>query len=57
MKRGVCIAGNWKMNPKTLEEAEELANQLKNIRSSHNLIILVPFPFIYKVKELLQKKL
>ena len=53
MKRGVCIAGNWKMNPKTLEEAEELANQLKNIRSSHNLIILVPFPFIYKVKEIL----
>jgi len=53
MKRSVCIAGNWKMNPKTLAEAEELANQLKDIRSFHNIIILVPFPFIYKVKKIL----
>ena len=53
MKRDVCIAGNWKMNPKTLEEEEMLANQLKDIDSQHTLIIFVPFPFIYKVKEIL----
>ena len=53
-----CIAANWKMNPISKNEAEELANKLKNISKIdiHRLIIVfIPFPYIDMVTKILSK--
>tara|TARA_B100000674_G_scaffold499016_1_gene541037 strand:+ start:4522 stop:5280 length:759 start_codon:yes stop_codon:yes gene_type:complete len=57
MKRKIYISGNWKMNPKTKDEAVYLANELKKIPISHSygLIVFVPFPYIDLVQKILSE--
>ena len=36
--RKYCIAGNWKMNPATLDEATKLATEVRRQRSAHSAV-------------------
>ncbi len=53
--RTKIIAGNWKMN-KTLEEAKELATEVKNhvtkeVTGNVKIVLCVPFPFLLVTKD------
>jgi triosephosphate isomerase len=51
------IAGNWKMY-KTIREAVDFANQLKNAQKGYNdrdVVIAPPFPALYAVAEVLKE--
>ena len=52
------IVANWKMNPSTLEEAIELTNNILNYKIKNKVILLVPYPFIFNITQLIkmQKK-
>ena len=47
------VAGNWKMN-KTLPQAIELINEIKNNKPNNNaeVILAIPFPYLAKAVEL-----
>jgi len=48
------IAGNWKMNPTTIEEAHSLASKVKELtkgRSEIDIALFAPYPFIYTAKK------
>ena len=53
--RKYCIAGNWKMNPTTLDEAKKLAADVvaSAAKSTRDLDVLVccPYPFLAPVAE------
>lgn len=54
----IIIAGNWKMNPSTIDEAIELTKNIvkntKKITNSNKIILFVPFPFLYSVSKLIE---
>merc|ERR1719231_687635 len=48
------MAGNWKMNPTTLDEAKSLATEVAKFDTSvANCAVCVPFPFLPAVAEIL----
>jgi len=47
---------NWKMNPQSLKEAEELLKIIKNSSPSLKIIVAPPFIYLLKAKEILKNK-
>jgi len=54
MNKQIIIAANWKMNPSSLQESNELINNiLESSNQTNNKIILCPpFPFIYPISQI-----
>merc|ERR1712166_75042 len=50
------IAGNWKMNPETLDEAKVMAKAIADAAKSSNaqVALMVPHPFMYAVNKILE---
>jgi len=50
------IAGNWKMNPETVEQALELAKSVASLKSTNQaqVALFVPHPFIAAVRPILE---
>jgi len=54
MARRPVIAGNWKMNPNTIEEAIDLAKGIKEAATTQtdaDVLLCVPHPYIYTVAQ------
>lgn len=58
MHRRKIVIGNWKMNPRTLKEAEKwtaaISKSLTNIRNT-DVVICAPFPYLVKLRALSRK--
>lgn len=55
-KRKLLVVGNWKMNPRTLKEAEKLFLEVQKGVKSGEIIIAPPFPFISDLHQLSRMK-
>lgn len=55
-KRKLLVVGNWKMNPRTLKEAEKLFLEVQKGVKNGEVIIAPPFPFISDLHQLLRMK-
>lgn len=53
--RKYCIAGNWKMNPATLDEAKKLATEVvasaAKSKRDMEVVVCCPYPFLASVAE------
>jgi triosephosphate isomerase len=44
------IVGNWKLNPKTLKEAQKLALSLNKVKTKHKVVLCPPFVYLPLLK-------
>ncbi len=44
------IIGNWKLNPKTLKEAQKLVQALNKAKAKHKVVLCPPFVYIPQIK-------
>jgi triosephosphate isomerase (TIM) len=52
MEKKKLVVANWKMNPKTLSEAQELASAVRQEAFEAEVVLCPPYPFIASLKSL-----
>ena len=58
MTTEIIIAGNWKMNPSTIDDAcaltQNIIQSMQNLRKNKKIILFIPFPFLYSISKLIK---